>query len=765
MMKKYNQRQARDNSGLDIELPVSIQKDFLWNRNFDLRWNLTRNLRFDFTNKNVNRIDQMDGIEDRDLYPELYNQIQRELWDQISNFGRPVDYQHSVDIRYTVPINKLPLLDFASLTTTYRGNYDWSAGPMLNPEVYKIDVGNTIRNGMNINATGQLNLMTLYNKVPYFKNINQKYQTTQRRYGSKARPEPKKAANPDEKKGKTKEVKFEEKKVSLKANVPKSIFHQLGTQKVTVLVLSAKGDTIKGTSTIVNENRINFKSDSTITGVTVLVNGTLENVESFAQQALERSVKFLLGVQSVRASFTRSGGSEMPGFLGEPQAFHFGSQQLLLPGGGSSLAPGIPFLMGWQDENFALMAARNGWITQDTTLLKQFLNQSTETWNFGIQFEPISNLKIDIQGNRRESKNNSSYIQYNNATSDFEQYSKKESGNFDMSILTIATAFTEGLSEDKKQSDLFEQFRGENRRIIQERLNEKRGWVEGVGYLRSPNGEKEMGVSDKSSDVIIPALLAAYSGTDAATIPLTSRPGLASIRPNWRVNYNGDPRNISWLKDVVNSLNFTHSYKSTYSIGQFETNLAYSPDENGLSWVRNQLSDEKMFVPQLDINSVSIQEDFSPLFNIDVAFQNDLSASFEIRKSRTLNFSFSNMQLSEMLRDQYTIGIGYRFTGLDMIIKTKRKSETVSNDVNMRLDISSNNFKTTFRKIEDEGGILQSGTQLYSVDVQADYMISDKLTIKLYYNYKFQSPHLTGGSEGYLQKDSKFGLSFNYSIM
>jgi hypothetical protein len=31
--------------------------------------------------------------------------------------------------------------------------------------------------------------------------------------------------------------------------------------------------------------------------------------------------------------------------------------------------------------------------------------------------------------------------------------------------------------------------------------------------------------------------------------------------------------------------------------------------------------------------------------------------------------------------------------------------------------------------------------------------------------YKFQNPHLKGGSDGYLQKDTRFGLSFNYSIM
>jgi cell surface protein SprA len=762
MLKEYIQRQARDNSGYNIKLPVTVQKDFLWNRNFDFRWNLTRNLKFDFSNKNVNRIDQMEGIEDKVLYPDRYDSIQNDLWRKMLEFGRPVDYEHSIDIQYTVPINKLPLLDFTSLRGTYKGNYDWSAGPILP----KGSVGNTIRNGMNMNATAQLNMQTLYNKVPYFKNINQKYQSSSRRYGSKNRADANKKdakANPNEKKGKTKEVKFEEKKVSFKANVPKSVFHKLGTEKVKITVLSAKGDTIKGAITVVNENRINFKTEENVSDANVFVVGTLENVESFAQKSLERTVKFLLGVQSVRASYTMSGGSEMPGFLGEPQAFHFGSQ-LLSTSGGSSLAPGIPFLLGWQDSQFGNNIAQLGWVSDDTITLKQFLNNSTETWTFGVTFEPIQNIKIEIDGRRKESKNNSSYIQFDRKTNKFNEYNPKETGNFDMSILTIATAFKEGLGKEK--SELFDKFRYENSKIIQKRINEQRGFDAEMGYTKSPYDNDTLeGVSLKSSDVVIPALLATYSGIDASKIPLTSRPGLASIRPNWRINYNGDPRSISWMKDKVTSLNFTHSYRSTYAIGRFETNLAYKPDASGISWVRNQLNDENYFVPQLDINSITIQEDFSPLINIDIGFANDLSTTFEIKKSRLLNYSFSNSQLSEMVRNEYTIGVGYRFTGMDMIIKTKRKSETVSNDVNMRLDISSNDFKTTFRKIAEEKGIIQNGTQIFSLDFQADYMVSEKLTIKLYYQYNFTNPHVKGGSEGYLNKDTKFGLSFNYSIM
>ena len=103
-------------------------------------------LRLDFSNKNTSRIDEIDGVEDKNLYPELYDQMQNEIYKNLLAFGRPVDYQHTIDLRYTIPINKLPLLDWTSASATYRGSYDWVAGSQLSSELESIDLGNTVRN-------------------------------------------------------------------------------------------------------------------------------------------------------------------------------------------------------------------------------------------------------------------------------------------------------------------------------------------------------------------------------------------------------------------------------------------------------------------------------------------------------------------------------------------------------------------------------------------------------------------------------------------
>lgn len=753
LTRNYNERQARDNSGFNIELPTTVQKDFLWNRYFDFKYNLTRSLSIDFTNRSIARIDELDGIMDKELYPDEYQQMMAEIYKNLAAFGRPVDYEHTFTLNYRIPINKIPMLDWTSATANYVGGYNWTAGPLMKSNDF--EVGNTVNNTMNARINGQLTFLTLYNKVPYLKNINSRFQSYQRSYGSRSSEQQstQQNKNNDEPK-RTKSVKYSEKKAVFRPDVPKSIFHRLGTLDVEVEVLNEKGEVIEGETTVVDINRVNFTSKTAIREATINVKGIKEIDEIFIEKALAYSTRFLLGIRSARVTYSKTGATVLPGFKPNPYLFGIRNDETT----NNILAPGIPFLLGWQDRDYALTAAENGWISSDNTISKQYLLQSSETWNFAVQLEPIANIKIDLTGNWRDSKNNSSFISYNETDKLHELLSGKETGNFDMTILTLRTAFRDRLNNNEKRSSTFDDFRYKNIQIIASRLNTQRGWIEGEGYSIKP-GEKINGVSEKSTDVIIPALLATYTGIDANKIPLTARPGLAWIRPNWRLNFNGNPQRIEWMKDYVHSLNFTHSYKSTYSIGNFETNLFYQPGEDGFSWIR----EGDIFVPQLTITSVNIQEAFSPLINIDVGFHNNLSARFDIKKTRNLNFDFASNQLNEMNKNEFSVGLGYRLSGLDMILKTRNNREEISNDVNMRLDISNTNYKNVLRKLDIPDGELNGGTRVLSADFQADYMFSDKLTIKLYYQYNLTVPHdVINGSP---RSNTRFGLSFNVSIM
>lgn len=770
LSRSYSEILARNNTTYDIEMPLSVSKDFLWNRYFDFRFNPARSLSIEFSNQNISRIDELEGAMDPSL--DTYEAMRQEIYDNLLKLGRPVDYQHTLNIRYTLPISKLPLMDWVSSDASYQGRYEWNAGSQLG-EDDSLHLGNIATNGMTLNLNANANFLSLYNRIPYLRDINNKYQTTSRsasaRREQRQRQEDRNKAKTDEN-VRTKTVEFSEKKVAFKADVPKSIFHKLGTQKVEVVVIGAKGDTIQGEMTVVNENRINFQTDKNLVNATVYVKGTKEVGESLLKKTLDISTRMLMSIRSIRATYNQTGSTVLPGFLPEP--YLFGGRQYTpredmfgsLP---SALAPTVPFLMGWQKESFGLEAANRGWVTTSSSLNEPYLFNNKVSININMQVEPLPNLRIDLNGTRSLAKNSSSYLTYDEAIEAFSVANMKQTGNFDMTIFTLRTAFrrSERLSgEGVQQSELFDEFVNKNRQVIIRRLNEARGYVEGSGYTNYREFDQkyqENGFSETSTDVLIPAFLAAYTGTDPEKIELTPFPSMRFVRPNWTISYSPTPSNISWMKDYINSLSFSHRYRSNYAVSQFETNLAY--DENnlsGFSWVRNQLDNK--FVAHYDISSINIQESFAPLASIDIGFVNDFSFRVEYKKTRNLNLEFSNNQLTETIRNEWTFGTGYRFTGLDMILKTKRKSESVSNDINLRLDMSSGNFKSTYRKLADTNPQLFSGLQTLTIDFGADYMLSDRFTMKLYYKFNLSKPHL---STTYETRNTEFGLTFNFSIM
>ena len=75
--------------------------------------------------------------------------------------------------------------------------------------------------------------------------------------------------------------------------------------------------------------------------------------------------------------------------------------------------------------------------------------------------------------------------------------------------------------------------------------------------------------------------------------------------------------------------------------------------------IRDEL--KRNYIPRYDMNMITISEQFSPLINIDMTWQNSLITKFAIRKTRNISMSFANNQITEMSSQEYIIGTGYRF--------------------------------------------------------------------------------------------------------
>jgi len=755
LFRKYSERQSRNITNPNLILPATFEKDFLWNRYLDIRYDLTRSLKFDFSSRGTSRIDEPEGRMNKndDDYEWKRDSILTNLWD----LGRPTLYNHSFNISYQVPIRSIKMLSFLSSTVRYAGTYQWIAGPLTEET---INLGNTISNTRNLTITGNANMQTLFNKVPYFKEVDQKFRRTGRGRGSLAnRSTGSRSRTANRQPLQKKQDETFTQSLKLTANTAQKVTHKLNTKKVKVLVTDVDGKVVPGKVTIIDVNNIEFTPNASANQVMLSVTGKSGD-QPFIKDVLDLTTRMLIGVRTISVNYSKNGGSVLPGYLPEPTLFGAGKfagdpEWGGIPNMESNLAPGLPFLFGWQDRDFANKAADNGWLSIDSTLNQPFMIRENEKISFRAMFEPLPDLRIDLTANRSFSKNITEFYDYDYNSEQFVANSTSESGNFSMSTLTWGTAFFAIGKEDVSSSDAFENLKG-YRLDIANRLATQREQQDPT-YNRG-NEKYPDGYGPNSVEVLVPAFLAAYQDKDPNKVSLGLFPSIKYIRPNWSIRYEGMVSRIPGLNKVMRSLNFQHTYRSSYNVGSYATNLNFDASADGLSYIRD-LADN--FVPGYDFNSVNIVEAFSPLINMDIMWQSDLTTRAEIKRNRNLNLSFANNQLTEIIGSEYIVGVGYRFTHMDLIIKTKNSQQAYSNDLNIRADVSYRKSKTILRQLDDDDNQITSGQGNFTIKTYADYRLSDKFEMRVFYDRIINDPFT---SLSYRTVNANFGVSFRFTL-
>jgi cell surface protein SprA len=175
VQREYSAAKSRNTTGGDVIILPTFNKRFNMTRNYDLKYDITKNLKLDYTASNLERILEPDGA----VTDASRDTLKREFFDRV----KTTQYNQQVNVNYTIPINKIPLLDFTTASVRYAGTYSWSRSPIMNNLARDAEgnlyttpdtLGNTIQNSRNIQWTGQANMVTLYNKVPFLKKINNK---------------------------------------------------------------------------------------------------------------------------------------------------------------------------------------------------------------------------------------------------------------------------------------------------------------------------------------------------------------------------------------------------------------------------------------------------------------------------------------------------------------------------------------------------------------------------------------------------------------
>lgn len=525
--RRYAERKIRNlNPEATLDQPPFVDKAFNWNRSYNLSYDLSKAIKIDFNANNRALIREFEGEEvvrandgnpgrgGFGLNPDgtinfnegSYEAHRDSILSSLREFGLTTDYNHNASVSYSVPLNKIPLLDWTNLSTRYTGNYEWRRGPLIDPQVRRENIengvgyrgdtlGHTVSNGQQLQVNATLNMLSLYNKVPYLRDVNRG--AAGKKKGTEAAQRAKKQAGSDSK---------------LEADVQ-------GAEE--------------------EEEKDKKDKDRDL-------------------KVLNGALKVLMSVKNVSGTYSLNRGITLPGFKHE--STYLGMDP------NAAMAPGMGFVFGQQTNfgdtgtHFAEWAGNErDWLIKNRNLFNPYITNTTENLSFRASVQPLPDLRIDLTLNETSSEASTSYWNYND-TIPVPRFTDNNTtlitGNYSASILSIATAFER---VDSNNRTLYNRFLN-NRQTISNRIGDRENInaLDSAGYT--------VGYDATHQDVLIPAFLAAYAGQGANEVGLG---GLKVLPlPNWRLNYTGLNK-IKFFQKYFRSISINHSYRSNYTVGGF----------------------------------------------------------------------------------------------------------------------------------------------------------------------------------------------------
>ncbi|MEP0713325.1 MAG: cell surface protein SprA, partial [Algoriphagus sp.] len=151
--RKYLRSQYRNDQLSTAGVDPLFQKSFFMNRFYSLNWDLTRNLRVDYTGSVMAIVDEPQGDLDTE---QKSDSVKYNAW----RFGRRTNYNHSINLNYTLPLDKSPITDWIRADYKYITTYTWLTGAIGQKDT----LGNSIQNTRDQSLNGKLDLVKLYNK-------------------------------------------------------------------------------------------------------------------------------------------------------------------------------------------------------------------------------------------------------------------------------------------------------------------------------------------------------------------------------------------------------------------------------------------------------------------------------------------------------------------------------------------------------------------------------------------------------------------------
>ena len=783
MTRDYYELQERDMetlmsgaAGVDSKLPLTFSEQFLWNREFSINWDLTKNLHMNFQSATHAQIEEPYTPVNKDLYADQYHAWKDSVWTSIRHWGAPLDYSQNFQASYRLPLNLLPVFDWVNSDASYNANYSWERGT---EDEEGNSYGNTINTQRELTLNGNFNLVKLYNHVPFLKKVNDKFDRTQSRAQMQRKKQEKKkkkqeakelAADP--KKALPKNKRAFEREITLLPDTTFKIRHGKNTKRLIVNAKTEDGKvfSLKYKKVDNNQIRIISKVDTAMkVKLSVLAKEPLDDKKWY--KGLQLASRLAMMVRNVSINYRSSYQLTLPGFL-PSVGDAFGQKKV------GQMAPGLDFAFGMVGDDYIEKARNNDWLLCNDSIATPATTSRTDNLTLRATLEPVKDFKIDLSATRTKTTQKS--IQYM-----YEGTPTTQSGAFQMTTISLGSAF-EGMGNANSgyRSKTFEKF-----------VNSLAGFRDRVEAQYAgtvyPAGSALAGgkfdasrtpVNQYSGDVMIPAFLKAYTSMGGNSLSVF--PALSRMLPNWTIRYSGLGR-LPWFNEHFKSVNINHSYKSVFAVGSYNSYSTFQEYMNGLGFVSDATTGNPSPSSMFNISQVSINESFSPLLGMDVTFNNNMTVKAEYRQTRVLNLSMTSVQLNEALSKDWVIGMGYRINNFDVFgwgakaSRSKSKggnknaanknastTKTVQNgtnhDLNLRLDFSFRKQAAIVRDIASMVSSASSGNNALKLSFSADYTFSKLLTMSFYYDRQTNTPLLSSSS--YPTTTQDFGLSIKFSL-
>ncbi len=740
MSRYYYELQTRSAGDANIQLPLQVSKNFIWDRQLNLIWNLTQSLSFTFASNTTARIEETIGAVNKKLFPDQYKAWRDTVWSSIKHLGTPWGYNQTFTGTWRAPFAKLPALSWLTGNLAYNSVYSWNRGATVDG----LSVGNTIQNQTSATADARITFATLYNLIPRLKEVSNRFSGRQSRTQQKRQP-----------------AKRFERAITLTADSAVRIAHNLKTKKVRIGTTpvadsdSAPLQRVKVTTKVIDANTVELTAPHDMS-VKLVVTEIPQRNRGFLDEVVDYSLRIAMSPSNLSFRWRGARSLYLPLFAPEVGDI-FGQTR-----SGGPMAPGVGFAFGFFNESYVEKALDRGWLLTETGQTSPAIWNKSQEFNFEFTLEPIPGLKIQLTSNLTDNRTSQTQFMYAGMPAIY-------SGSYLRTHVALASALRNARAEDGYSTQAFTRFL-EYIPLLRERVEAQyagvryptTGFMSGSAIAGQPYDPEVGTVSQTSPDVLIPAFLAAYSGSKPEKITLEPFPGLSSMLPNWRVTYDGLLR-IPALKNRFKALTLSHSYQCTYNVGSYSSYSNWAPvGTGGLGFTLDASTDRPIPSRAYNISSVAITERFAPLIGLTATLNNDLTLNAEYRDSRTLSLNTSAGQLVEAYSRQFTVAVGYKIIGFNKILKLGKSQKTFSNDLSLRLDLSTSSNSSLIRRIETAYTQATAGSRTFALSLMATYTLSRNLSLSAFFDHQANTPLVS--QSAYPTTNTNYGLSVNLGL-